>query len=150
MGEQTVNIVQYKPEVTHFAIPGEYKLKLVNKKTWIVRLALWLLEKSGCTVTDSTRKEIVYESFTLKVDDLYDFILAQKDIVYRDYGYRDIEKILVGYSQFNKLAKNAKNNGMYSAGYSFVTPKLMGMSVQVVPWLDGIVIVPKEENRVYL
>lgn len=121
--------------------PNYFVLKKRNKFTrWLMRM----LKKLN--VLDS---RVEYEELTnvkkVEVDlfKLREFLLQEMDF----FASRNIpiERILLGRSQYEEFTRGSELNSPLDIPYNEMTRDFMGARVQLNPFIDGVVFVPREQ-----
>lgn len=76
----------------------------------------------------------------IEVEDIREAIrVALNDLKLR---YEEVDRILVGYKQYEELVQSFSYFDSYPS-YSYKNLTCRGCIVQIVPWFDGILVVPK-------
>jgi len=123
------------------ADPNYFVLKKRNKFTrWLMRM----LKKFN--ILDS---RVEYEELTnvnkVEVDlfKLREFLLQEMDF----FASRNIpiERILLGRSQYEEFIRGSELNSPLDIPYNEMTRDFMGARVQLNPFIDGVVFVPREQ-----
>ena len=86
---------------------------------------------------------------TIDTDKLMSAIIEQHMELVNLYHLRDGERVLIGPAEFAKLAGESINqqvsfNLQYKWDEGFGAAKVCGMPITVIPWMEGILVVPKE------
>jgi len=132
--EQTVSIFEqqylYNPRV---------------KQPFYIRFLVWLAKKAKLQHEMSVR----YETFNLDLisDLIFENIHASIAVFNREAGY-----IVIGRDKFDYLQVELDDLLMFPIDFEFhskQSPRMSfyGLTIVLVPWFDGIVVLPKDINK---
>lgn len=121
--------------------PNYFVLKKRNKFTrWLMRMLkkLNVLDNRVEYEELTNVKKVEVDLFKLK-----DFLLQEMDF----FASRNIpiERILLGRSQYEELIRGSELNSPLDIPYNEMTRYFMGVRVQLNPFIDGVVFVPREQ-----
>lgn len=125
-------------EVDFYFTPEDAK-----KFTWLQRLCINTLQRLG---TFKSKKEVVTTKFSPKripihYLDMVPYIKDQIVSLQRDYNVQAV-RVLIGGEEYNSISGMLGILPNFSYFYS--DPKtLLGLTVEVIPWMKGIVVMPK-------
>jgi hypothetical protein len=133
--------VQKTPEPV--LMPGAYRLMPKGRLAWLQRLAWRLLHKAGALeqAYDSQmkveRRVIVADTFMSRID-------QQLESIFREF---DVEpgRIIIGSEDYASLMREASVAVPFSFDARTLPGKgrkVMGLTVEVLPWVRGMVVVP--------
>lgn len=120
-----------------------YALKPKGKMVWLQKLCFWTLGKlkAQALLPHDYVERVVIEP--LKV---MDNIMAQK-INLLNLGYPSKLEIFIGPEMMDTFVMDNMDYITFTAPIG-VNKEIMGMDVTVVPWMEGVLVVPKDRKRV--
>ena len=148
---QHVQYLATKREIRDVFLPDQYQLRPSQGYVWLQKAAIWVLKKLKCY---AVKKEAIFSKITIDPYKLMEKLLAENANLAMEYNLRG-ERVLMGYEDFSRL--NGENIH-FSSPISFEAPYLMsssgdydkwesvvcGMKITVIPWMRGILILPKD------
>lgn len=123
------------------ADPNYFVLRKRNKFTkWLIRI----LKKLNI-IGDRVEYEELVGAHKVEVDllKLKDFLVREMD--YFMYTNIKIERILLGRSQYEQFIRGDALVNPIDVPYNDMTRDFMGARVQLNPYIDGVVFVPREQ-----
>lgn len=148
MNYQMVKFVKLHEKRELIELNNSYTYRNDKKYKWLQRLCFFILGKIGAWNQEKTVK---YTRITFKTDDFMKAIFTQKDELARWFN-RDGIKILIGGEDFQKLmhSEMIRDSFRFHASYHFGCGKgryqIYGLDATVIPWMKGILVLPKEEE----
>lgn len=153
---QVVEFVTTDYERREYQSPDRFTLRPDLKYVWLQRAAIWVLRKLGCyamlTETTAIRK-------TLDTTGIAERLWKMDSEVFMIYN-RHGEHLLVGQQEFADIASGFSMNHPFSVDlqYAWVEPgryppdaipkpSIRGMKVTVIPWMKGMLVLPKGWNE---
>lgn len=127
----------YLPERTSETqtIPHAYSYNQHRRFKIIQRACLWVLRKLGCEYRKNT---ISYKSISIDTASVLAMAQAQYDAIGRQVGSPP-RYVIVGRKQAHELVGQHLNSQLhFNFGCSY-NKEVMGMTVIVAPWFDGVV-----------
>lgn len=118
----------------------EYRPDL--RMRWLQRLCFWILRKLRAYARDSVA---TYSSVTIDDKVIAGVWKAIKGIRLLGLGVNSRWRVIVGVDAFREICETAPSGPLHFSTPSI--PALMGMPITVVPWIEGIALVPPEDFR---
>ena len=163
MTDQRVQFLLTKTHKDTSFVPDTFQLRTNRPMVWLQKIIFYVLRKLECY---AIQYNLRIERVALSPEKLLTSLLRQRQelvMTYHQYG----ERLLIGPEEFRELAESAwpqtqitypvsfelKYNwypngeqGYYQdeemrAGHGY---QVCGMKVTIVPWMKGILVVPKE------
>ena len=114
---------------------------------WLQRICLWTLRKLGCysskEVVEVTRHEIGRRGQTF-----INRLLKAKALIWGEFE-REPQTLLIGAEQYAELMNEVASNAMFSFIAEYYVgngtcrpPTVVGLTVKVIPWMRGILLLP--------
>jgi len=140
--QQVVSFYESRRHRVDSFIPDTYSFNRARGWVWLQRLALWVLNKLKCYAINSV---ITCTRHTVELPKLIEAIHRQNSELLSMYDLRG-ERLLIGAKEFSDLMNSDIYNLVsftlpYRTSYS---PTIMGMKVTVIPWMSGLLVLPKE------
>ena len=136
---------------TAYQVYGVYRFK-PRRWAWLARIAWRLVEHLGA-LWPYMGEVVRYETTTLHLDDIVQAIFESREQVYALTG-RECRYILVGRDQQRRLRIECHNFLTYEIPDDYQAPvcgmdphRFAGMTIVLVPWMDGLVLVPGLEAQ---
>jgi hypothetical protein len=107
----------------------------------VQKICFWVLGKIGCNALDET---ISIERTKINTDEFMLKLLEEGSDVLYNYHHRG-EYLLLGPDDFNRLMDvNYKSGQMFHFNSQYhYGREMFGMKIVVIPWMSGIMVVPK-------
>lgn len=140
MTQQTVEFMETEQHVVPIMQADQFEFREDKGFKWLQRLAIWVLRKLGCYALS---EDIYYTKRVIKMDDLIDGLIRQQHEIVSHYNLAGGERVLIGSEEFSKLMCQPETKEMLSfdcAGSGLRS--FRGMSITVIPWMKGILVVP--------
>lgn len=137
---QHVEFIETK--TTHHLRVHEDRFQLTPKRGWLrlQRLCFWVLAKLECHSVDEV---IEYTRHRIDTDDLVRKIHMQRIGLLEHYN-REGRRLLIGAEDFSKLMGSPEIRNLMSFDAKYHSGReIMGMKVTVVPWMKGMLVLPK-------
>lgn len=116
---------------------------------WLQKACCWVLGKLGAYRRD-TQTKIEYR--TIDADNFMVRITKQHESVFELLNRRHLrpKKILIGAQDYAELMRETTVHYpfAFNASYEIVVrgvARIMGLEVQVIPWMRGVLVVPPDE-----
>lgn len=121
--------------------PAHYAFNPKGKHHWLQRACLWILDRLSAYAFEEVFKT---EMIRFKPQDVLHSITKQRCellSLYRQEGAR----VLIGPDDFTELQADPRVRSMLSFEASYSNGvQVMGMQITVVPWMSGVLVVPKD------
>ena len=134
-----VEFVQTKELKTQFFKEGTYKLRKDRPHFWLQKICCWTMKKLGAF---DVGEEIRYTRHTIDTESFIDRLFKQQDHI-RGYFNRRPTRLLIGAEDFAALMGTEEIRQMlnFRAEYGY-NKEIMGLMVEVIPWMRGILVMP--------
>lgn len=143
MQRQTVQYVATDRKYGIRMIPDHYSFREKSKHHWLQRICLRILDKLGCHHREETI-DLRHYNFS-KGDAVMEAIHKQCLDYFKEYNTRP-ECVPMGMSSFHALRgeieKEYGNSLVFEPSIIDGRPEIRGVQVHIVPWMDGILVVP--------
>lgn len=146
---QYIRIIGHRENVRDFIVDDRYLFSPTVGKTpeqdliaWLQRMAFRFLKWSNGLIHPIDR-QISYTAFTINTDDFMRALLQQQHEVF-EYGVEP-RRCIMGASDFEKLMglKGVERYLSFDTSYRVNRPPdFMGLRVEVVPWMKGVLLLP--------
>lgn len=132
--------------------PDKFEFKAGKKYHWLQKTCFKILDWIGCRSLETTTT-VVYKD--IQANDLLDLVLKSVDAVYRSSNEsREDLVVCIGHQEWSELIGHpymaTRNWFSYSSG-PFRTydgfnreSSPFGVQVAVIPWMKGVVVVPRK------
>lgn len=148
MNEQreSIDVIDFElrriPEVKE--LKDSFELRKDRPAVWLQRLCLWVLRRLGCYAQHETVR-IDRHYIGWKGNSFMERLWERKKLI---WGSFDMEptRLLIGAEDYARLMQEAysKNSFEFSAQYMMGRagrePEVMGLKVEVIPWMSGILL----------
>lgn len=132
---------------TPFELKDRFRYRPDRGWLLVQRLCFWILDKLGCYAIDH---KVEFRSVRIEGDKLLQGLMRQQENLIQHYHVHG-ERVLVGSKQFCEIM----NDEYLNQPINFEVPywvtegrgdkyTLAGMKVSVIPWMEGILVMPKE------
>lgn len=138
-----------KHEPVKSLIELENKFQFRQERGWklLQCLCLWVLRKLGCYAIECN---LTYKTHTIRPDDFVRNLIDQKREIVELYHLKG-DRLLIGPEEYFDILKQdheLEQLGMFPST-SFVGScnygkQILGMKVTVIPWMKGMLVVPKD------
>lgn len=144
----TIPLNQLRP-VTSLMQGDGYEFKHLRPKNWLLRatgnMAVRVLKSIGW-LTRKTYEHVTMETVTFDADRFVEYFHRQLN----ELRIRGVENgvVIIGAKQFSDVTRSFLTQHPFSFkldSYRY-GPEVVGMKIIVLPWVDGVAIVP--ENRI--
>jgi hypothetical protein len=138
---EDVHFVTHQESTLRRPLLDRYELNPSRGHVWLQRLAIWVLRRLKCYafehITTRTAFRFNPASFTEK-------ILGQRSYLWRLY-HREGCVLLIGSKDFSELMNAPEFQQHLSFGSPYmVNGTVYNMRVVIIPWMEGVLVVPKE------
>lgn len=138
MKDQRVQFVDLREAYVTRTIKHQYEVREDVRFVWLQRFLCWLLRKIGAY---ATVEDLKYVRYTFDKKDFTERLFRNKETVMRfDCQPR---QLIIGADDFAELMSlpEIRNYVSFDATYNYGR-KILGLNVKVVPWMQGMVVVP--------
>jgi len=142
MQKQVVTFLSRKPIPTEMAIPGAFIFKPNGKLRFLQRLAWKFLSRSKALGMAHDRAP-GWQTYTVDADSFMERIARQQQSLIYNFDVRGT-RLLIGSEDYAEImnSKEARHwhftfDAKYHKGF-----QLMGMQVEVIPWMRGVLVMP--------
>lgn len=137
MQKQVVQFVQHEARRVRFEEHEKFTLRSDRPAVWLQRLCFIVLRKLGAFSHGET---ITVERRIVDCDKFMDAILIQMRSI-EEFFNRRAQRILIGAEDYAALMHEEMASFYYTGRREF-----LGMKVQVVPWMKGVLVMPAEDE----
>jgi hypothetical protein len=137
--KQEVVFIEQKEHKTLVIREDRFQYLPQNGWAWLQRLCFWFLRKRKCNPFDEV---FHYTRHVINTDKAIQAI--QNEYQCLDMAHHEGRHILIGSEDFARLMNSPEIYSMtsFSAEYGY-DRQIFGMKVTVVPWMRGILVMPK-------
>lgn len=140
---QRIEFIEYDRETTFVAVPSAFTFKPTGRFQFLQRWALKFL--LNCKVLEPYyRPDVKITSHTIDADSFMEKLFRMKHEFFREFRGEG-EWILMGSKDYAELMSSPE---VAMHGLTFLAEvgyrrRIIGIEVRVVPWISGIVLMPK-------
>ncbi len=148
MRNKPIEFVECRETTSQVLEPDAYRYNSDRPARWLQRLCLWVLRKLHC---HNYQEEVAYTRHVIRPEKVFDRVLKNhQELLERNV--REPHVLYIGAGTFAELMdedemKEIGNpyrfNVTYMHGFNRRGPCLMGMEVHIIPWMEGVLGVPK-------
>ena len=107
---------------------------------WLQRVCIWVLRRLHC---HNYREEVAYTHHVLKLDTVFERVLKAQDELLRR-NYREPHILFIGAEDLAELMDNDRMRQYFRFDVPYMhLNTFLNMEVHVVPWMKGVLGVPK-------
>ena len=142
MAQYTVNYVEQKLHREAYVMKDQFEFRKDRKYHWLQRRLIWALQKLGCYAVGETES---YTTHQIDTVDIVANLCKQRSGLLELYDMEG-ERVLIGNDAYMELTGNVALRQMTSllGEYRSAQRTVMGMRITVIPWMNGILVLPKE------
>lgn len=108
---------------------------------WLQRLCIFALRKIGAHHNEMTCST---HAVQFAPAEFMERLLERRYNLVERYG-RDIDRLLIGSEDFDEMMRTQSHMTRFEFSTSFARDRsVMGMRVEVIPWMRGMLLLPKE------
>lgn len=141
--------VAYQGTTTKKYLIGDSRLMInsKHKMNWIHKLAYKYLTKVGVIVPNMA-EQVKYETFTINKNELLKNLHAQIGDIYQITNSRN-NRVLMGYDEFQRMVDSPElnRNHVFAFDMNASYDSIMGMKIEVIPWMSGILVIPNDKGQ---
>lgn len=126
-----------------------FKFRADKKHHWLQKACLNILQRIGCNATETTVK---IERLDIQPKTLIEKLIRDKE-QHLNFCRWEPERVCMGPKEFNELTGER-----FSSNYSLTMrvpvefyqdgrPKVLGLRITVIPWMEGMLVVPAEREN---
>jgi len=142
--QQLVQYVTTTRDSRDVYMPDAYQLRTERGYVWLQKLAIYILRKLGCF---AATKETTVLKHVFDTKGLAEALWRQRAEVFELYHMRGA-RLLVGYEDFERLTGIPMYKPFsFEVPYSAMEagkPTVFDMQITVIPWMKGMLVLPKE------
>ena len=144
MKKQILEFVETKQTSTPVINPNSFQYCPTHGWAWLQRLCISFLRWRQC---NTFGEKITITRHIIDSDNIIEQICKQKPALMQQY-HQKAERLLIGADDFSELMKQPMLNQVFSfdAEYRY-DGNIFGMKITVVPWMTGMVVLPKTFNK---
>lgn len=141
------------PHVTQFQAPDPQQRRWRARKPWrwLPRLGAWLERRAWAKWVrqseESLHVDFSYTTVTIDTEELLEAVFRQNQAISRIY-HGDCSVVIIGRDEWCRLAREADcHPATFDVRARLAGPngaRVFGLQVVVVPWFEGICVLPKE------
>ena len=140
MREQVIHAIELRRYSTFTPSPDYFTFRRECLHKWLQRVCFWILRRIGCFVMDES---VRVERYIIDGDTFIDRALKQHEAL-ATLLMREPKKILIGAEDYHDLMLEGKVSNI---AFNFQTKyeknyELFGMTVHVIPWMRGLLVMP--------
>lgn len=137
------NLRLIKPTRVQWNITANREVLLFRQTNGIRKIVLSILRRLGWVVEKDERFATI-ESFDVEMGKLLNVVLNIRNELYRSYDIHDLI-LIIGSKQFMEINKQLMTTPfMFTVPNDFCETKIAGLITCVLPWIDGVVLVPRD------
>ena len=129
-----------------FMIPDDkFVINSKHNMNWIQRLAYKYLTKVGVIVPGMT-EQIKISHFTIDKSKVLENLRAQLGDIYQITNSRN-NRVLMGYDDFRRMVDLPELNRSHLFRFDINDDRddrIMGMKIEVIPWMTGVLVIPND------
>jgi hypothetical protein len=140
---QRIEFIEYDRETTFVSVPSAYTFKPTGRFQFLQRWALKFLLNSK-VLAPYYRPDVKITSHTIDADSFMEKLFKMKHELFKEYRATG-EWILIGskdYAELMSTPEVARQIINFEADIAY-GERIMGIRIRVVPWMSGIVLMPK-------
>lgn len=146
MSNQTIEFFDMRVTTEMVLLPEAYSLKPTGRAQWLQRLAWRFLHWRGalaCAYTPTTK----VTRHTIEAQSFMERIFKQRASI-ANYLNREGQTLLIGAQDYEELMmcpalyRQFDFRAEFFRGERGRDPQLMGLTVKVIPWMRGMVVMP--------
>ncbi len=154
------NIVEfYQTKVTRTppsVIRSESKFTFQPQKgnVWLQKILFWILKKLELNADQIEYVPDKIERILFDSDKFMQTLVQQRKELIDFYHYYEAERVLIGQNTFNELMESDYEfrqmftfNVQYKYGGSYNGYNVYGMKMTIIPWMEGILVLPKTFDK---
>lgn len=144
MKPYTVQFVEQR-EILHMEVMRDaFKFEPTGRAQWLQRLAWRFLHWRGA-MKQAYEPKVIYSRHVIDADDFIRRLLKQKSALMEGF-HRQGQRLIIGSEDYFELMGQPSIRHHFTfaaeAGYR---NKVLGLTVEVVPWMRGAVVMPAEQ-----
>lgn len=155
MNSQYIQFVQTDLVHSTSYLTDQFQLRTDKKHVWLQKACIWILKKLEAY---AVKTDVIIKRNTIDTKNLFELVLKQQYELYGRY-LLTAERVLMGYDEYSKFME-----GEITRDFTFTAPehyyrdyrrkedgsmelvpvKVMGLRCTLIPWMKGILVLPKE------
>lgn len=146
----SIELIRHEPETKRIQLEDRYKFRSDRPWQCLQRLCFWWLRKIGCFAYDDVTTHKIQ---TINFDTLTRNLYEQEREIFMMLAVRG-DKLIIGPEDFYRLIDETERAFPPGSPMSFTLPlnwhdgrrvRFKNLEVTIVPWMRGMVVLPKEE-----
>lgn len=137
-----IDVIELRPIPQIKEIKDAFELRKDRPAIWLQRACIWVLRKLGCFACteyiEYQRHEIGRNGRTFM-----ERLMEQRDAIYGTFN-RDPTRLLIGAEQYAEIMREKASTAYFDFDAEYMKdgryPRIMGLHVEVIPWMRGIVL----------
>jgi hypothetical protein len=144
MREQQVRFLATTEQRTFCDLKDAFELRRDKKYVWVQRACFWVLKKIGAYYIKHT---ISYSRIPIEPDKFMEKLFKQR-VELEDIYYTRPSQLFIGAQDYEELMGSPEIrqmlqfNAQYWVKEEGYRPEIMGLSVTIIPWMKGILVMP--------
>ncbi len=141
--KKQISFIAQRTQLRPFIKGSSFEFSRDKGFIYIQKLCFWFLAKIKAYHTDYHE---TVETFTIDAESFMDKLFAQKDFIEAEFNIIP-SKMYIGASDYHKLMGELNKNQYlnFNAEYYYCSeegrPKIFGLEIYVIPWMEGILLV---------
>lgn len=141
MNPYTVEFVAQESISTMVPILDAFKFKPKGRAQWLQRIA-WRFLNWRCAMDPAYEQTITVKRHLIDADKFMDRLFKQRRALLNGY-HKEGQRLVIGSEDyFELMGEPAIHHHFHFNAEISMDRKLMGMNVEVVPWMRGAVVMP--------
>jgi len=136
----TVEFIETRQKLNRVLLPDRFQYRPEKGWAWLQRVCFWFLRRRNCNVVE---EQVTYTRHTVDTANALHAIAKQRAGLLQHYNHEG-ERVLIGAEDFAQLMSSPEISNMVSFTASYRDgPQVMGMRITVLPWMRGILVLPR-------
>jgi hypothetical protein len=137
-----VDYIETERRVTSYVNKELFEFRKDKKHHWLQKLCFWVLSKIG---SHSIGEKVSYTQHRIDTPNFMEKLYRQKHGLLDLYNAEG-ERLLIGNDEYMELTGNPEIRHMmhFTGEYRGRHGELLGMKITVIPWMSGILVVPRD------
>jgi len=154
MHQETVRFVEWMPQTITDVEPGAFVFKPRGNRVWVwVLKTIWKFLVDMGAVKPNYISHTTYTQRVIEPDRFVERLFAQRSSLMQHFR-KDGARVLIGAEDYRELMREVEAsmthfefNAEYQC-YQDGKRRIFGMTVEVVPWMRGCLVMPEEQSAV--
>jgi len=152
MHQETVNFLEWTPQTVTYVDPDVFVFKPRGNRVWVwVLKTIWKFLSDVGAVKPNYFTKTTYTQRVIEPGRFVEQLFAQRSSLMQHFR-KDGRRLLIGAEDYRELMRETEASMMhfqFDAGYRYSErgkPQIFGMTVEVVPWMKGCLVMPEEHS----